>query len=329
VTVASFATWLSTDNPVAVFTFVVLNALAWWVVVLAHELGHAAVGLTRTEGLVIVRVGRRSPKWRRRFGRLLLELGPVPMFSASEGEAEVLARLGRRARVMLALAGPVAGSFAAAALIVLGSRFEFLPLEVIGWVAMVLDFANLVPFRFRGLRSDGAYLLAALRDEAPSVSEDDGELDAITTRWFALVTNARTTFDRCSPEILANVLVLLGRARNDRSREGRTLIRLALAGWCWRHAERGDTTQIRDRVLDVRHRASLTGMAREATLVAAASELADEQVDLASVSPTAGSLERGLECGLTVKAPESLPQEQQRFAFRFGVAMHDVVSISR
>ena len=326
-TVASFATWLATNNPAAVFTFFVLNALAWWVVVLAHELGHAAVGLTRTEGLVIVRVGRRSPKWRRRLGRLLLELGPVPMFS-SRGEAEVHARLGRPTKVMFAVAGPVVGSVAAAALIVLGARFEFPPLKIIGWVAMAFDFANLIPFRFRGFRSDGAYLLAALRDEASSAANGADELDAIATRWFALVTNARPTFDRCSPEILANVLVLLGRALNDRSNEGRALIRLALAGWCWRRAERGDTAAIRDRVLDVRHRVALRGMPREATLVAAACELADEHVDLASASPVASSLDRGIECGLSVKAPDSLPEEQQRFAFRFGVAMHDVVSIA-
>jgi hypothetical protein len=250
------------------------------------------------------------------------------MFSSSGGEAVVHARLGRTNRVMFALAGPAAGCVACALLILLGSRLQFLPLQVVGWVAMVFDLANLIPFRLRGGRSDGAYLLEALRRTTPSAPPVDNEIEAIASRWLVLVTNPRTTFDRCNPEILANVLVLLDRPRNDRSPEGRALIRLALAGWCWRRAERGDTAPIRDRVLDVRHRAALRGMTREETLVAAASELADEGGHLASASPIGRSLGRGFERALTVRTPDSLSADQQVFAFRFGVAMHDVVSIA-
>lgn len=322
-TVASFAGWLVAGSPVAVATFFALNALVWWFITLAHELGHAAVGLARTEGLVVVKAGRSSPKWRRRFGRLSLELGPVPLIAGGDGVAEIYAGLGRTSKVAFALAGPAAGAVAAALLIVLASRFQFRPLEIIGWVALGFDLANLVPFRVRGDRSDGLYLLHALRSGAPARREDP-----VADRWLALVTNARPTFERCDPEILAAVLVLLGRARNDRGDEGRTLIRLALAGWCWRRAERGDTTPIRDHVLDVRHRAALKGLPREGILVAAAAELARGEARLAAASPTADSLARGFEHGVTVEPPASLPEDQQRFAFHFGVAMHDVVAIA-
>jgi hypothetical protein len=245
----------------------------------------------------------------------------------SDGEAEVYAWIGRTTGVMLALAGPVAGGAAAALLLALGARLQFLPLQVIGWVALVLDLANLIPFRFRGHRSDGSYLLEALRRETARAPYDDA-IEAIADRWLVLVTNPRPTFDRCSPGILTNVLVVLNRARNDRSPESRALIRLALAGWCWRRAERGDAAPIRDHVLDVRHSAALRSRTREETLVAAASELAHREADLASASPTGGSLGRGFESALTVKTPDSLPEDQQLFAFRFGVAMHDVVSIA-
>lgn len=246
------------------------------------------------------------------------------MLFRSDGEAEVYAQMGRTTGVMLALAGPAAGCVIGALVVLFGWRLHFFPLQLVGWFALVFEPANLIPFRVRDSRSDGLYLLRAIRGGRPAVGGDD----AVADRWLALVTNARPTFDRCDPEILATVLVLLGRARNDRGDEGRTLIRLALAGWCWRRAERGDTTPIRDRVLDVRHRAALKGLPREEVLVAAAAELAGDEADLAAASPTADSLERGFEHGLTVEPPESLREDQQRFAFRFGVAMHDVVAIA-
>jgi hypothetical protein len=51
-----------------------------------------------------------------------------------------------------------------------------------GWLALALDLANLIPFRFRGTRSDGAYLLDAMRSRAPGVGEWDDEIEAIVSR---------------------------------------------------------------------------------------------------------------------------------------------------
>ena len=305
--------------------FFALNAVVWWIVVLAHELGHAAVGLTRTEGLVIVRVGRHSPMWRRRFGRLKLELSPVPIFFRSAGEAVVHARLGRTTRVMFAVAGPVAGCVAAALLLQLGSHLQFRPLQVIGLVAMVFDLANLVPFRFRGFRSDGVLLVEALRGEAPGVAEDD-RLEAIASRWFVLATDVPGAFAARDRDIRAHLSAKMCSARADRNSEAMAVHQLAFAGWCWREAEQGDTTPIRGSVLDARHRATGKGLSRANTIAAAAGELVREGTDLAAGSPAADSLEQGFRLAHANGRYGELPETRARVAFCFGVALHDVAT---
>jgi hypothetical protein len=92
-------------------------------------------------------------------------------------------------------------------------------------------------------------------------------------------------------------------------------------------ADRGDTTAIRERVLDARHRAALRGMTRDDTAAAAATELVRE-ADLTAASPRPDSLERGFTEALVGRRTDALPEEHERFAFRFGVALHDVVTIA-
>ena len=59
----------------------------------------------------------------------------------------------------------------------------------------------------------------------------------------------------------------------------------------------------------------------------ATDELVRGRVDLAAASPFPGSLEKGLHCANNNVATDCLTQEQAWFAFRFGAALHDVVTI--
>lgn len=311
--------------------FFALNALVWWFVVLAHELGHAAVGLTRTEGLVVVRAGSRSPKWRRRFGRLQLELGPVALpFQPSDGIAEVYSRVGPSTGVMLALAGPVAGGGAAALLFLVGWRLQFFPLQVVGWVALVLDLANLIPFRLRGHRSDGAHLLEALRGRAADPPGRSDQLDGIVSRWLVLVTDLGGAFAARDRDLLGRLNNKMRRARLECDSEALAIHRMTFAGWCWRRAEQGDVTPIRDSVLDARHRATreTPGLNRANIIAAAAGELVRRRMDFAAGSPTPDSLERGFRRARAYPWFRELSESKARSAFCFGVAMHDVATIA-
>lgn len=323
-TVASSATWPAIANPAAICGFFALNAVVWWIVTLAHELGHAVVGLTRTEGLVVVQAGRSSPKWRRRFGRLELELGPVPILSGGGGIARIHAGVGRTTRVLLAVAGPAAGCLAAALLFLLGSSVQFRPLQVIAAVALAFDLANLIPFRLRGFRSDGAYLLQALRGRAPSVDEGD----AVASRWLVLATDPRAAFAARDRDIYARLNDKMRRAKADQDSEAMAIHQLTFAGWCWRRAEQGDTTPIREFTLDARHRATRPGLGRANIIAAAAGQLVRERMDFESGSPTADSLERGFERAHANARYSELPDGKARVAFCFGVAMHDVATIA-
>jgi hypothetical protein len=312
-----------------IVAFFALSALVWWVVVLAHEMGHAAVGLVRTEGLVVVRAGSRAPKWRRRFGRLKLELGPVPLpFQGSDGVAQVYARLARPTKVMLALAGPVAGGAAAGLFIVLGSRLQFLPLQIIGCLALLFDVANLLPFRFRGFRSDGALLVEALDGRHADRHAGDEQFDAIASRWLVLATNVHGAFAPRDRDLGARLSSKMQRARYDDDRETMAVHQLTFAGWCWREAEQGDTTPIRDSVLDARHRATQAGLSRADLIAVAAGELVRTGTDFAAGSPTPDSLELGLERARANPAHAELADEKARVAFCFGVALHDVATIA-
>lgn len=313
----------------SIVALLALSALVWWVTLVAHELGHAAVGLTRSEGLVVVRAGSRSPKWRRRFGRLRLELGLVPLpFQPTDAIAEVYARLGRSTKVMFALAGPVAGAAAAALIMLLGARLQFLPLQVIGCLALLVDVANLLPFRFRGFPSDGAYLVDALGGRPAGSSEADEEIDAIAARWLVLATNVHGAFAPRDRDLGARLSYKMNRARDDCDREAMVVHQLTFAGWCWREAEQGDTTPIRDSVLDARHHATRAGLSRVDIIAAAAGELVRERTDLAAGSPTPHSLERGLERARANPAYGELSDGKARVAFCFGVAMHDVAAVA-
>jgi hypothetical protein len=51
-------------------------------------------------------------------------------------------------------------------------------------------------------------------------------------------------------------------------------------------------------------------------------------VDLAAASPIPDSLEKGLPCATNNVVTGTLSQEHVSFAFRYGVALHDVMTIA-
>jgi hypothetical protein len=316
-TVASLAVWITTDSPAALGALLALNLLAFGLLVLAHELGHAAVGLVRTEGLVVLSVGRSATVWQCRIGRLKLELNALPLM----GRAQVHARLDRKSTLLFLLAGPTAGSAAAALLILLGHRFRFQPLEIIGWVGLAVNVANLLPSR----RSDGAQLVAALRSRRPAPPTEP--LVDVRARWLVLVTDARGSLARHTGGLLMRVLNALDRKPSDRSAEAVALVRMAFSGWCWREAERCDLAPIRDLILDARHRAAQMGLSRGDIEGWAALKLA-RHPDLTAASPRPDSLEYGLRCARGGNFTDGVPEEHAEFAFRFGVAVHDLIEVA-
>ena len=133
--------------------------------VLAHELGHAAVGLTRTKGLVRVRVGRSLGVWRVRLGRLSLELHPFPARNEPEGLARTHAHFGQTSALLYTLAGPAAGCLAALLLVLGGIRAGFEPLAVIGGLVFFSELSNLLPSDHHGIGSDGTRAARAMSNK--------------------------------------------------------------------------------------------------------------------------------------------------------------------
>jgi len=214
------------------------------VLVLVHELGHATVGLLRTEGLVRVRVGRSPARWRLRVGRLELELNPLPARNAPAGLAMVYARSGAGTKAALALAGPFAEAGAAGVVLLLGLHERVLFLQILGVLGLVDAVLNLVPRERHGLRSDGAHLLDALRNTRevshPALNGSTTapfmqSLADTYSRWLVLFS--RPTSDVRTArlgQLLGGAPIALGYEPGDRSAVPLGLWRLSFAGWCWR-----------------------------------------------------------------------------------------------
>jgi hypothetical protein len=303
-----------------------LSLLAYRLVVLANTIGHATVALIGSKGLVGVRVGRSPSVWRVRLGRLQLWLHPLPAQGEADGRATVYAELGRPAQLMFILAGPLAGCSAASAFILLGVRSNLWVLVFSGCILFFSELRNFWPAERRGEKSAGAQLLKAVRTRRPK-----GPTDPIVdteTRWLVLVTDSRRALDGRDQRLFLGVLAALDRLPTERSDEAQSLVRVAFFGWCWREAERGDTTPILPFVLDAHRLAVSRGMKGLDITAMAADELVRGKVDLAAASPLPDSLEKGLRCANNNLCGGSLTEEQARFAFRFGVALHDVVTIA-
>jgi hypothetical protein len=238
----------------------------------------------------------------------------------------VLAQLGWASQVVFTLAGPLAGCAAALFFVLLGARSHLWVLAFTACVLLASELRNFWPAERRGTTSDGAQLLEAIRAPRPAGPRDP--IVEIETRWLVLISDFQRAVGGRGQNIFLGVLAALDRPLTDRSDEGRALVHLAFCGWCWREAEHGDTNPVRALVLDSRRRATLTGATGSDITALAADGLVREDVDLAAGSPIPDSLEKGLPCACNNVSCGSLPQDQVWFAFRFGVALHDVMQVA-
>jgi len=316
---------------------VVLMVLLMPLVTLAHEFGHALVGLSRTEGMVTVEVGRKPALWQARSGRLMLALHPVPAFTTFSGRALTYARLSPRDRLAYALAGPMAHAATALLVILIGLRVHSHPAVCVGFVYLLGAAGNLVPFKRSGMRSDGAIALAALKDRgragepaAHSASAVQSEFDQTAARWLVAFTDDSNLNTDKRGDVLGGAPVTLGYAQTDRSANAVGLWKLAYAGWCWREAERGSYVRIREAALDAVQRATVTGAVEPSLTALAARYLATCGIDLGLGSPgTDDKARRQFLRTAFERLPanlrtETVPETQQWFAFRYGIALHDI-----
>jgi hypothetical protein len=325
----------------------VMDSGALWIVLLlsplltlVHELGHAAVGLACSEGVVVVRVGRAPGLVRGRIGRLAFELNPIPGRGAA-GSAQTYARLDGGAWIACALAGPLADLLLAALLFPACLAAQGRTQQVLGVMigySVTMAVYNLVPFSRLGFTSDGYHLREALRSSRErahpawsggSVDTFVREFDDTAARWLAMLSDARHP---CRTPRLARLLAGAPAALDvdDEACEGyATALQLAFAGWCWRDVERGEPARLGSTVRDASRRAAQTGAVGTDAISLAARELASSDL-LGSASPGADETERA---GFLSRAAEritsslgaaGLTTDQGRFAFLYGVALRDL-----
>lgn len=154
---------MSANGAVIVSTFVGIP-----IVTLAHELGHAAAGLTFTKNPVLVRVGRADAAIKLRIGRLLIVFSP---FGAG-GFCRTQGRVTRQQALMRVLAGPAVNFALALLLWLAGQAASDAARPVLFTLAALngLALLNLIPHRTRwnpitkGLPSDGLQALCLLRN---------------------------------------------------------------------------------------------------------------------------------------------------------------------
>jgi hypothetical protein len=254
--------------------------------------------------------------------------------------AAVHARFGVGTKVALALAGPVAEAALGALFVAVGLKLHEPLIVVVGIVGMADALANLVPFARHGHRSDGRYLLDALstgrdprnRPERGHEAELFAQALADThSRWLVLFTDPRSPVrSQKRAELLSGAPAALGHSGTDNP-QALALWQLAFAGWCWRHAERGgDANRLREAALDALHQQRLSGALEPALTIQAARELATNGTDVSLACPGSSEQERasflagGLRLLLADFGSTVLPESQQAFAFRYGVALHEV-----
>jgi hypothetical protein len=240
---------------------------------------------------------------------------------------------------MIALAGPLAEAGAGSLIVLLAVRTHLVFLIFVGAAGVFDALANLVPRERHGFRSDGGYLIDALRsarEQRPSV-RPSAHVEHFTqlladahSRWVVLFSdeqNAIRTDERSN--LLAGAPRALGYS-NIADPVAHATWWLAFAGWCWRDVERGDSTRIRDAALDALHASRIEGLLEPELSICAAHTLASGATPLGLASPGTDADEsiRFLASAFwTLPAelrPAAVPEEQLKSAFRYGVALRDI-----
>jgi peptidase M50-like protein len=303
-------------------------SLAMWplvfLLIVVHELGHALVALVCTESLVEVRVGRAPGVVRGRIGRLAYSFDLRRDHRAKdEALTTVLAHMSRGEVIAYAVGGPAANAILAVFLAPLALSLSGLPRDVV-WAGIVLSASGTILNLVSLPGSDGRMALAAIRGEIPSVDGESplsGDIVNELGRWMALYTNAQ------DPRFSKQRAYLFGIAPLELGVDPRTSFddashcwSTARAGWCWREVRPAPAHALADLPKRAWKSQSLEGLRGLDLAAAAAAEVArsssrtyaDPDVETAFVATT------------ELRAAVPMSDDASRFAFEFGVALHDV-----
>jgi hypothetical protein len=271
------------------------------VFVAAHELGHAAVSLARSDDRVSVALGRPPGKWRVVLGRLDLTVGLN--FWSYRKPAGTVSRvhLDKRSTIACGLAGPVAQAAASTFLIPIGVATHHPQVGDAGIVGVAFALSSLVPFRLAGFGSDGANILQSLREDPVLVMKH---------RWLALFKDVHGTLGPTRGRVIDGLPGALGHP--GKGADALAVWTLAFAGWCWRAVEGAPSPEMRGYAFDALQTATRTVATEPQLTYRAAASLSGWE----SIA--------GLEQLPRELRPADLDDEKQRFAFRFGMALYDI-----
>lgn len=284
-----------------------------FLLIVVHELGHAAVALACTKSLVLVRVGRVPGAVRGRVGRLQFSFDVRPGPGGDEYLTSVVANLTRRQRLAFALAGPGA-NLALAVLLVPVSLATSSPWSwAVAVTAALSALGTAENLLSRSPESDGQQARAAVhdRDEQPP-----DELADAVGRWMALYgrrSDARFSDQRVL--LFGLVLPELGLDPRSPNGEAGEYWNAARAGWCWREVRPAPETLLAGPAREAWKQQALTGRTGLELAGAAAATLARHRspVDVDEAFETIAEL-----------SGKPTDDERRRFAFRYGAALHDV-----
>lgn len=309
--IRAFNDWMTGGGTETMLRWCLVLLVSRPLLTLVHELGHAAVGLARTEGFVQVQIGREPALLTRRLGRLILMLDPRQTLTKAAGYTRTTGGMTPGERAVYALAGPFASALASLAILVAGLHSSAGSLVLAGALGLAGSAYSLVPRRAGDFRSDGWHFLQALHGNGLARSDVE---DTAVRAELVFAQAPRHLTDR-RRRLLSGAPIALGFAADDSSPAVMTLRQVAFCGWCWREAQR-DVASIREAALDALQRATATGVVEPDLTALAARNLAEVEADFGALFDT----------GL-VELREGVPEAMQRCAFRYGGALREIERI--
>jgi hypothetical protein len=292
--------------------------------IVVHELGHAVVALACTESLVLLRVGRSPGVVRGRIGRLAYSFDFRSGDDTEEAVTGVAADLRRADQIAYALGGPAANAALALFLTPLAWSLTGVPRYAVCGAVLLSAYVAVANLVSRAPDSDGRMALAAIRGEIPS---DDGEgplSGAIANalgRWMALYANVR------DPRFSDQRAFLFGIAPLELGVDPRTSLddasrcwNTARAGWCWREVRPAPAHVLANLPKNAWRSRSLEGLRGRELAAAAAAEVARASRRVY----TDPDFEAAFLATTQLREAVAQADDDSRFAFKFGVALHDV-----